>query len=131
MLAELGRIITDDKVSKTKGNLEGGIKALLGLKGPELEGTITNKMVVEAVNMIEKRTKKKGSGKLVNFHDVSPINISYIIFSYVWLCMAYKTNWNPTSRNMRNPFPADNFSKNKTKVIPNKEKLILCTRYSE
>ena len=92
MLAELGRIITDDKVSKTKGNLEGGIKALLGLKGPELEGTITNKMVVEAVNMIEKRTKKKGSGKLVNFHDVSPINISYIIFSYVWLCMAYKTN---------------------------------------
>jgi hypothetical protein len=92
VLAELGRIITDDKVSKTKGNLEGGIKALLGLKGPELEGTITNKMVVEAVNMIEKRTKKKGSGKLVRFHDVSPINISYIIFSYVWLCMAWKTN---------------------------------------
>jgi hypothetical protein len=85
LLAELGRIITDDKVSKTKGNLEGGIIALLGLKGPELEGTITNKMVV-GVNMIEKRTKKKGSGKLVSFHDVSPINTSYIIFSYhVWL----------------------------------------------
>ena len=91
MLAELGRIITDDKVSKTKGNLEGSIKALPGLKGPELEGTITNKMVVGAVNMIEKRTKKKGSGKLVSFHDVSPINTSYIIFSYVWLCMAWKT----------------------------------------
>jgi hypothetical protein len=85
LLAELGRIITDDKVSKTKGNLEGGIIALLGLKGPELEGTITNKMVV-GVNMIEKRTKKKGSGKLVSFHDVSPINTSYIICSYhVWL----------------------------------------------
>ena len=92
MLDELGRIITDDKVSKTKGNIEGGIKALLGLKGPELEGTIiTNKMVVGAVNMIEKRTKKKGSGKLFSFHDVSLINTSCIIYSYVWLCMAWKT----------------------------------------
>ena len=26
---------------------------------------------------------------------------------------------------LKNPFPADNFSKNKTKVIPNKECIIL------
>jgi hypothetical protein len=87
VLAELGRIITDDKVSRTKGNLECGIKVFLGLKGPELEGTVTNRMVVGAIGMIEKRTKKKGSGKLVSFLDVSLfINTFYILFSYhVWL----------------------------------------------
>jgi hypothetical protein len=48
-------MITYEKVSKTKGNLEGSIKALMGLNGPE-----ANKMVAGAVSIIAKQTKKIG-----------------------------------------------------------------------
>ncbi len=82
MLAELERVITKEKVSKTKDNLEVAIRALLDLKDPE--EIITSKMVVEAVSIIERRTKRKGSGKLISFSYVSPL-YQCIVLGIIWL----------------------------------------------
>lgn len=70
MITELERVLSKEKVSQqAKNNLDVAIRALLNLNGPT--EVITNKMVHEAVGIIERRTKRKGAGKLISFHDVS------------------------------------------------------------
>lgn len=55
-------------MNKAEGNLEVAIRAMLDLSSDFL---ITNKMVSQAVAIIERRAKRKGVGKLITFHDVS------------------------------------------------------------
>jgi hypothetical protein len=41
-------------------------------------------MVVEAVSIIERRTKRKGSGKMISFFYVSPL-YQCIVLGIIWL----------------------------------------------
>lgn len=71
VLQELGYIIGAEKAQSATENAKKALRALL--KNPQ---DLSNSDTVDAIAIVEKRTKKKGQGKLITFHDVSIVNMN-------------------------------------------------------
>ena len=68
-------MLGDEKALKAKKNLEVTFRTLLDVN--DEEQPLTNEMVEKAVSTVESRTKKRGSGKVISFHDVSTLSSEY------------------------------------------------------
>lgn len=75
MLQELGHIIGTEKAQSATENVKTALRALVN--NPQ---DLSNNGTVNAIAIVEKRTKKKSQGKLITFHDVSIVNMNLILY---------------------------------------------------